>query len=66
MNKLDEYDKIEIINKENKFIIDELIRYYYYIYNNYTKSDKTTKENFYKLAALKKTIFLIAKLKKKY
>ena len=65
MNKLDEYDKIEIINKENKFIIDELIRYYYYIYNNYTKSDKTTKENFYKLAALKKTIFLIAKLKKK-
>ena len=65
MNKLDEYDKIEIINKENKYIIDELIKYYNYIYNNYGKSDKTTKENFYKLAALKKTILIIAKLKKK-
>ena len=62
---MDEFTKIEIINKENKYIVDELIRYYYYIYNNYTTSNKTTKENFYKLAAIKKTIYLILKLKKK-
>ena len=65
MNKLDDFEKIEIINKENKYIVNELIRYYNYIYNNYTTSEKTTKENFYKLAALKKTIIIIAKLKKK-
>jgi DNA polymerase/3'-5' exonuclease PolX len=65
MNKLDDFDKIDIINKENKYIVDELIRYYDYIYNNYSSSEKTTKENFYKLAALKKTILIISKLKKK-
>jgi len=65
MNKLDDFEKIEIINKENKYIVNELIRYYNYIYNNYSISEKTTKENFYKLAALKKTIIIIAKLKKK-
>lgn len=65
MNKLDDIEKIEIINKENKYIVNELIRYYNYIYNNYSISEKTTKENFYKLAALKKTIIIIAKLKKK-
>jgi DNA polymerase/3'-5' exonuclease PolX len=62
---MDEFTKIEITNKENKYIVDELVRYYYYIYNNYTTSNKTTKENFYKLAAIKKTIYLISKLKKK-
>ncbi len=65
MNKLDDFEKIDIKNKENKYIIDELIRYYNYIYNNYSNSEKTTKENFYKLAALKKTILIIAKLRKK-
>ena len=65
MNKLDDFDKIDIINKENKYIVDELIKYYNYIYNNYSISEKTTKENFYKLAALKKTILIIAKLRKK-
>ena len=65
MNKLDDFEKIDITNKDNKYIVDELIRYYNYIYNNYTTSNKTTKENFYKLAALKKTIFMISKLKKK-
>jgi len=65
MNKLDDFEKIDIINKENKYIVDELIKYYNYIYKNYSSSEKTTKENFYKLAALKKTIFIISKLKKK-
>jgi len=65
MNKLDDFEKIDIINKENKNIVNELIKYYNYIYNNYSNSEKTTKENFYKLAALKKTIIIIAKLKKK-
>jgi DNA polymerase/3'-5' exonuclease PolX len=65
MNKLDDFEKIDIINKNNKYIVDELIRYYKYIYNNYSSSEKTTKENFYKLAALKKTILIVAKLKKK-
>jgi DNA polymerase/3'-5' exonuclease PolX len=65
MNKLDDFEKIDIKNKENKYIINELIRYYNYIYKNYAKSEKTTRENFYKLAALKKTILIIAKLKKK-
>jgi DNA polymerase/3'-5' exonuclease PolX len=65
MNKLDDFEKLDIINKENKYIVNELIRYYNYIYNNYSTSNKTTKENFYKLAALKKTILIIAKFKKK-
>jgi len=65
MNKLDDFEKIEITNKDNKYIVEELVRYYNYIYNNYANSEKTTKENFYKLAALKKTILIIAKLKKK-
>jgi DNA polymerase/3'-5' exonuclease PolX len=65
MNKLNDFEKIEIKNEDNKYIIDELIKYYNYIYNNYSKSEKTTKENFYKLAALKKTILIIALLKKK-
>ncbi len=65
MNKLDDFEKMDIINKDNKYIVDELIKYYNYIYKNYSSSEKTTKENFYKLAALKKTILIIAKLKKK-
>ena len=36
MNKLDDFEKLDIINKENKYIINELIRYYNYIYNIYT------------------------------
>jgi DNA polymerase/3'-5' exonuclease PolX len=65
MNKLNDFENIYIKNKENKYIIDELIKYYDYIYNNYSSSKKTTKENFYKLAALKKTIIIIGLLKKK-
>jgi len=65
MNKLNDFEKIEIKNIENKYLVNELIRYYNYIYNNYSNSDKTSKENFYKLAAIKKTILIIAKLKKK-
>jgi DNA polymerase lambda len=65
MNKLDEFSKIKIVNLENKYIIDEFINYYGYIYTNYATSGKTTKENFYKLSAIKKTIDIISKLKKK-
>lgn len=65
MNKLDEFNKIIIKNTDNKPLVDEFIRYYMFIYTGYATSDKSAKENYYKLLAIKKTIDIISKMKKK-
>ena len=65
MNKLEEFNKIIIKNPDNKILVDEFIKYYMFIYTSYSTSDKSAKENYYKLLAIKKTIDIISKLKKK-
>lgn len=56
-------DTSKIKNPDNKYIVDEFIRYYSYIYSNYTKSQKSSKENYYKLQVIKKVIDIIYKFK---
>ena len=65
MNKVEDFSNIIIKNKDNKYIIDEFIRYYYFIYTTYTESPKTSKENYYKLLIIKKIIDLLCKFKTK-
>ncbi len=65
MNKLENFDNIKIKNSDNKYIIDEFVRYYMYIYSNYQTSEKTSKENYYKLLTIKKIIDIISKFKDK-
>jgi DNA polymerase beta len=65
MNKLEDFDNIKIKNSDNKYIVDEFIRYYMYIYSNYETSEKSSKENYYKLLTIKKIIDIISKFKDK-
>ena len=65
MNKLEEFNKINIKNNDNKPIVDEFIKYYMFIFTGYSTSDKSAKENYYKLLSIKKTIDVIAGLRKK-
>jgi DNA polymerase lambda len=62
---LNDIANIKIKNTENLYIVNEFIKYYEYIYSNYTKSQKSSKENYYKLLVIKKTIDIIAKFSKK-
>jgi DNA polymerase beta len=59
------FSNITVKNKENQYIVDEFIRYYKFIYSNYTTTEKTSKEIYYKLATIKKVIEIIAKYSKK-
>jgi DNA polymerase/3'-5' exonuclease PolX len=61
----DFFEKITIKNQQNKYIIDEFIRYYKFIYSNYSTLNKPSKEIYYKLATIKKTIETIANYSKK-
>lgn len=63
MNKGDDFSKIIVKNPDNQYIVDEFIRYYMFIYSNYTQSQKSSKENYYKLQVIKKVIGLIAGFK---
>jgi len=63
MNKIEEFDNIIIKNPDNKYIVDEFIRYYMFIYSNYNTSEKSAKENYYKLLTIKKIIDVISKFK---
>jgi DNA polymerase/3'-5' exonuclease PolX len=63
MNKVEDFSKIKIKNSNNKYILDEFIRYYLYIYSNYTKSEKSSRENYYKLLVIQKVIGIIAGFK---
>lgn len=65
MNKLEDFDNIKIKNPDNKYIVDEFIKYYLFIYSNYSTSNKTSRENYYKLIVIKKIIDIIAKFKNK-
>jgi DNA polymerase/3'-5' exonuclease PolX len=64
MNKGEDFSKIIVKNPDNKYIVDEFIRYYMFVYSNYTQSSKSSKENYYKLLVIKKVINLIASFKK--
>ena len=60
-----DFSNLKINNKDNKHLFDEFVKYYKFIYSNYSKSGKSTTENFYKLNTIKKMIQIIANFKKK-
>ena len=64
MNKYNSKQTSNIKNPDNLYIINEFQRYYDWIYSNYTKSEKSSKENYYKLLVIKKTIDIILKFPK--
>lgn len=64
MSIVNDFSDIKIKNPDNKYIVDEFIRYFDWIYSNYTQSAKSSKENYYKLLVIKKTIGIIAKFSK--
>ena len=65
MSLIIDFTNIKISNPDNIYIVNEFIRYYDWIYSNYSKSTKSAKENYYKLLVIKKTIDIIARYKKK-
>ncbi len=52
-------------NNENTILLNEFIRYHNFIYSNYKIFNKTPSENYYKLNALKKVIYIISNFKNK-
>ncbi len=64
MSLLIDFSNIQIKNPDNTYILNEFIRYYDWIYSNYSQSEKSAKENYYKLLVIKKTIDIIAKFPK--
>lgn len=65
MSLIIDFSNIKISNPDNTYIVNEFIRYYDWIYSNYSQSQKSPKENYYKLLVIKKTIDIIAKFGKK-
>jgi DNA polymerase/3'-5' exonuclease PolX len=65
MSISNDLSKIIVKNSENKYIVDEFIRYYKFIYSNYTTTEKSSKEIYYKLATIKRVIETISKYTKK-
>jgi len=59
-----DFNNIKIVNLNNEYIIKEFIKYYNWIYSNYTNSNKSSRENYYKLRVIKKTIDILIKFKK--
>lgn len=64
MSLIIDFTNIKVKNPDNVYIVNEFIRYYDWIYSNYSKSSKTPKENYYKLIVIKKTIDIISKFSK--
>ena len=64
MSITNEFANIKVKNPDNLYIVEEFIRYFDWIYSNYAKSTKSSKENYYKLLVIKKTIDQIAKFPK--
>lgn len=66
MNKIEDLTKIKVVNVNNKYIIDEFIKYYMFIYSQYNagKIAKDKKIIYYKLIAIKKVIDVLIKFKK--
>jgi DNA polymerase lambda len=65
MSKNSDFSYIKVKNSENKYIVDEFINYYKFIYSNYTTMEKTPKEIYYKLATIKRVIETISHYSKK-
>lgn len=65
MSIYNDFSKIIVKNSENKYIVDEFIKYYKFIYSNYTTTEKSSKEIYYKLATIKRVIETISKYTKK-
>jgi DNA polymerase/3'-5' exonuclease PolX len=65
MSKISDFSYIKVKNPDNKYIVDEFVNYYKFIYSNYTTIDKTPKEIYYKLATIKRVIETISKYNKK-
>lgn len=65
MSLIIDFTNIKITNPDNTYIVNEFIKYYDWIYSNYSKSGKSAKENYYKLLVIKKTIDIIARYKNK-
>jgi len=59
----DFHTKNNIKNEKNKFIIDEFINYYKYIYLHQDLIDKPPKEIYYKLANIKRVIGILSEYK---
>ena len=55
------FNTLKVKNTLNLFIVEELIKYYNWIYSNYTHSSKSSKENYYKLNAIKKSIEVVSR-----
>jgi len=64
MDKINDFLHIKVKNNQNKYIVDEFINYYKFIYSNYTNTEKTSKEIYYKLATIKRVIDTISKYNK--
>lgn len=58
------FSYLKVKNQDNLYIVEEFIRYYDWTYSNYMQSQKSSKENYYKLMVIKKTIEIIAKYSK--
>lgn len=65
MSNINIFSNIKVKNTENLYIVEEFIRYYKFIYSNYTTTEKSSKEIYYKLATIKRVIETIAKYSKK-
>lgn len=64
MSITNDFANIKVKNPDNAYIVEEFIRYFDWIYSNYANSSKSSKENYYKLVVIKKTINTIAGFKK--
>jgi len=64
MDRINYFSKMIIKNENNKYIVDEFIRYYKFLYSNYTTSNKSSKEIYYKIATVVRIIETIAKYSK--
>lgn len=63
MSSFEEFNNINIKNPSNKIIVEQFIKYYEFVYSNYSTIEKTSREIYFKLSALKKNIFFISSLK---
>jgi DNA polymerase/3'-5' exonuclease PolX len=64
MNVIEDFHtKKNIKNEKNKFIIEEFINYYKYIYLHQDLLDKAPKEIYYKLANIKRVIEILSEYK---
>ena len=59
-----DFTDLKVKNPNNLILVEEFIRYFNWIYSNYTQSAKSSKENYYKLMVIKKTIGLISRYTK--